>query len=655
MPEQPRSDFAARIEALRVEYDDTRALVDALLEECETEESPSISDILACAEEALRLSREIGYDRGEAVGLLEVGFVHYRMQRNQESFSLILEAQPRLQALDEPVAEAKCATVLAGLHNTSGNYQKALEHAHDALSRLEGRPAAEWQGWPEYMLGDAYRAMGELDRARDHYQRAYQVFMEIGMLRGLARALIGLGGVCRSLGDFDASEAHFTEARRLIEPTGNPVTMARVLSDLALLRQLMGNHDEALQLFEESLRIRREKIGGLIVATCLIDLGKFFLATGKPDEAIVRLDEALRIAEREDHKPRMFAAHEALSEAHCKKGDLTAALMHHQEYQRIKEDVMSADADTRFQNLEFSFEAAAAQKEADLVRKHNEELTRKNTELARLIQELKETQEMLIQSEKMASLGQLTAGIAHEIKNPLNFVTNFSVMTKDLAEELAEEISVHRDDKVAMVEADFRDLAAEIIANAERILEHGQRAAQIVNSMLVHSRQSGGRKMRVDVNELVLNCIDLAFHGFSADDESLEPSLECHFDDKAGTFSVIEDEMARVITNILNNAFYATHEHAQSTDDGFKPHVQVRTSRRHGVVEITIADNGPGIREEHKAKVFEPFFTTKPSGSGSGLGLSQSYEIVTKRHGGSLKVDDTPGGGATFVVGIPVA
>ncbi|HLE57796.1 MAG TPA: ATP-binding protein, partial [Rhodothermia bacterium] len=402
------------------------------------------------------------------------------------------------------------------------------------------------------------------------------------------------------------------------------------------------------------LEIRRERAGPLVVATCLIDLGKLFLAMERPDDAITRLNEALSIAREADHKPRIHASLEALAEAYRMKGEMDTALQHYMEFHRVNVDVLSTDTDTRLQHLEISLEAAAAQKEAQLVRAYNEELKEKNDELARLLQELKDAQEMLVQSEKMASLGQLTAGIAHEIRNPLNFVNNFSVVTKDLAEELADEITEHRTEKIETVEDDLRGITEEIIANAERILEHGSRAGQIVNSMLVHSRQSGGRKTEVDVNELVLTCIDLAFHGFTADKEEFEPAIECDFDTEAGTFQVIEDEVARVVTNILNNAFYATCEHARSAGDGFEPRVRIRTARRDGMIEITVADNGPGIPDENKKKVFEPFFTTKPTGSGTGLGLSQSYEIVQKRHGGTLKVSDTPGGGATFVVNIPL-
>ena len=654
MSDQSHLEVEARIDELRAQHPDDRQFVDALLEAAQAIETRDERIGMRLGQEALTLSRELEYQRGETLGLLIVGTAYYLQQKNHEAFRLILEAQPRIDALADPMLHARCNTVLAGLHYTMGNHQKAIEHGYEAIAGLEGQPTVHWKGWANYMIGDAYRAIGDPERAREHYDRAREIFIELQDAEGIARAIIGIGNVFRMLGDLEASTEHFSDALQRFRADNDQMGILRSLSDLALVCQARGEYDEALRLFEESLEIRRRRAGPLVVSTCLIDLGKLFLAMECPDDAIARLDEALRIAREADHKPRLHAALEALAEAHRMKGDLDSALRYFTEFHRVQVDVLSTDNDTRLHNLEFSLEAAAAQKEAMLIRMHNDELREKNAELARLLDELKDAQDMLVQSEKMASLGQLTAGIAHEIKNPLNFVNNFSVMTKDLAQELTEEIRVHREEKVKALEGDLLELAGEIMANADRILEHGHRAGQIVNSMLVHSRQSGGKKAEVDVNQLVMTCVDLALLGVPADSEAFEPAVECDFDDNAGTFKVSEDEMARVVTNILNNAVYATREQARSAGEEFQPRVRIQTARRDGMVEITVADNGPGIPDENKKKVFEPFFTTKPTGSGTGLGLSQSYEIVTKRHGGTLKVVDTPGGGATFVVGIPV-
>ena len=549
--------------------------------------------------------------------------------------------------------QARCAVVLAGLHNTMGNYQRGLELGHEAVDRMQAVAPSEWQGWPHYILGDSYRMAGNLQRAREHYAQSLDIFVSAEAETGVTRALIGLGTTCRELGSLEESEIYFNRALERAENHQEPFSTARTLSELAYVRQLNEDFAEALSLYNRSLEIRRERCGDLMTATCLIDLGKLLVSLGQPEEAVARLSEALAFSIDSEHKVRTYSAHEGLAEAYAALGDLENALLHLKEYQRIRDEVTSADAATRLKNLEASLDAAAKEKQAELVMEHNEELRSKNAELARLLKELQDTQEMLIQSEKMASLGQLTAGIAHEIRNPLNFVNNFSALTKDLADELDEAIRSHPDETVGALEDDLLELVGDITANSERILDHGRRAGQIVTSMLVHSRQSGGKKTEVDVNSFVATCVDLAHHGFLAIHEDFEVDVERFPGDKVGSFNVIEEELARVITNILGNAFYAVHEHAQSAGGGFRPRISVRTLRSDGSIELRISDNGPGIDDERKKKVFEPFYTTKPTGVGTGLGLSQSYEIVVERHGGRLSVVDTAGGGATFVVSVP--
>ena len=648
-------DVKESMAAIRAANPDPRDFVDALYERIHTMQASEIRQIGGCPEEMIRVSREIGYERGEALGLLMLGFVHFLWQRNQEALPVILEALPRVDELREPVAQAQCRTVLGGLHNTMGNYQKTLELTHESLSLLKGTTGtSEWVGWPNYIMGDAYGATGDLDRARECYQSAYDIFKTVETAAGEARALIGLGVVCRELEDYDASDEYLSEARRLAEGRQDPFTTARVLSELAWLYWMTDRLDQSEDLFTRSLGLRQSMGGGLFAATCLIDLGNLLVDMGRSDEGIERLSEALQISTEKGHEPRIHAAHEGLASAYQKKGDLERSLKHHKEFQRVKERVMSSDTATRLQSLEVSLAATAAQKEAELTKAHNTELRSKNAELARLLNELRDTQEMLIQSEKMASLGQLTAGIAHEIRNPLNFVNNFSLMTKELVAELRDEMDKHPNSTIREVEPALAELATEITENTDRILEHGRRAGQIVNSMLVHSRESGGKKTEVDLNDFVSTCVDLAHHGFLATKEDFEVDVEKSFEDGVGQVTVIEDEVIRVLTNILGNAFYAVHEHAQNSEGGFRPRISVSTTAKDGFAMIGISDNGPGIDDDLKRKIFEPFFTTKPTGSGTGLGLSQSYEIIVERHGGTLDVHDTDSGGATFVITLPV-
>ena len=268
------------------------------------------------------------------------------------------------------------------------------------------------------------------------------------------------------------------------------------------------------------------------------------------------------------------------------------------------------------------------------------------SQLEKTLGELKATQKQLIHAEKMASLGELTAGIAHEIKNPLNFVNNFSEVSKELLEELLEEL---KNGDVAEVEA----LAQDIIQNLEKIVHHGQRADSIVKGMLQHSRSGDGQKEPTDLNALADEYLRLAYHGLRAKDKSFNASIETHFDPAVGTMEVIPQDMGRVILNLLTNAFYAVNEKARavkaSDNGGYEPTVSVRTKRQNGLLELSVSDNGDGIPQKVLDKIFQPFFTTKPTGEGTGLGLSLSYDIV-KAHGGELSAETEEGEGTTFFI-----
>ena len=264
---------------------------------------------------------------------------------------------------------------------------------------------------------------------------------------------------------------------------------------------------------------------------------------------------------------------------------------------------------------------------------------------------LRSTQDRLIQSEKMASLGQLTAGIAHEIKNPLNFVNNFSEVTSELAHELAEEIGRLKSDLPPERLKDVEGIIENLRLNASKIGEHGKRADSIVKNMLEHSKVGEGERAPVDLNELLDEYVTLALHGLESRSGGFEVGVKREYDPAVGKVEVVPQDMGRVFMNLLSNAFDAVKE---TRANKAAPAVYVRSLVRDKHVEIQVSDNGPGISDKVKARIFEPFFTTKPTGSGTGLGLSMSYDIVTKGHGGSLEVVSEEGQGATFIVRLPV-
>ncbi len=286
-----------------------------------------------------------------------------------------------------------------------------------------------------------------------------------------------------------------------------------------------------------------------------------------------------------------------------------------------------------------------------LIQKERERSRTRELEQAKEIEKaytiLKTTQTQLIQSEKMASLGELTAGIAHEIQNPLNFVNNFSEINKELIEEMKTEIDKGNFEEV-------KTLAIDIELNEEKINHHGKRADAIVKGMLQHSRSSSGVKEPTDINALADEYLRLSYHGLRAKDKSFNATLKTDFDESIGKVHVIPQDIGRVILNLITNAFYAVSEKKSMQPIGYEPTVSVSTKKVADRVEIKVKDNGNGIPQKNLDKIYQPFFTTKPSGHGTGLGLSMSYEIITKAHGGELKVETKEGEGAEFTIILPV-
>ncbi|HEX5667387.1 MAG TPA: ATP-binding protein, partial [Chitinophagaceae bacterium] len=278
--------------------------------------------------------------------------------------------------------------------------------------------------------------------------------------------------------------------------------------------------------------------------------------------------------------------------------------------------------------------------------KLNSQLQQQKSDLEKTLIKLKETQSQLIQSEKMASLGELTAGIAHEIQNPLNFVNNFSEVNTELINELTDEISQQHWEGA-------KSIAGSLLDNEQKILLHGKRADAIVKSMLQHSRSSGSQKEATDINALCSEYLRLAYYGMRTKDPSFHAALKTDLDPAIGTPDLNAQEIGRVIQNLLANAFYALHEKQRSAGDGYMPELCLRTQKENHSLVIGIKDNGTGIPEKLREKVFQPFFTTKPTGQGTGLGLSLSYDII-KAHGGELTLDSKEGEGTTFSIRLPL-
>jgi signal transduction histidine kinase len=279
------------------------------------------------------------------------------------------------------------------------------------------------------------------------------------------------------------------------------------------------------------------------------------------------------------------------------------------------------------------------------------ELRFRTNELGQSLENLQKAQDRLIQSEKLASLGQLTAGIAHEIKNPLNFVNNFSSLSAELLDELREMLEpAALDKKTSAAALELMDM---LKGNLEKVVQHGKRADSIVKNMLLHSREGSGERRFTDVNAIVEESMNLAYHGARAEKPGFNITLEKDLDPAAGQADLYAQEVTRVLLNLFSNGFYAAAKRKAETDGTFEPTIRAATRNLGDRVEIRIRDNGTGISEEVAAKMFNPFFTTKPAGEGTGLGLSLSHDIIAKQHGGTIDVATAPSEFTEFIITLP--
>ena len=336
--------------------------------------------------------------------------------------------------------------------------------------------------------------------------------------------------------------------------------------------------------------------------------------------------------------------------------DLLAKLTQISETERTAIQKFVSDADKQLAIVEFKLDRTEKVKRttAILLEETIEELEQKrkaiedaNVALQKSFEELKSTQALLIQAEKMASLGELTAGIAHEIQNPLNFVNNFSEVSKELIEEMNDEIAIGNYDLA-------KEIASDIEQNLVKILHHGKRADSIVKGMLQHARTSSGQKELTDINVLAEEYLRLSYHGLKSKIKDFNTSLKTELDPHLPQLTIVPQDIGRVVLNLINNAFYAVHEKSKLGIGGYMPTVIVKTKAKDNHVEISVIDNGNGIPEGIREKIFQPFFTTKPTGEGTGLGLSLSYDIV-KAHGGELTVKSLSAEeGTEFLIVLPV-
>jgi two-component system, NtrC family, sensor kinase len=652
--------------------------------------------------QALQLSKKINYYYAQIEALKNMALASSTKSKYADALTLLGSAAAIAK---ENQLQASLARVY---HNTGivyaklGKYPEALTQYFEALKIRD--VVADKIGISSSIngIGAIYFMQEKYTDALLKYQQALAIAKEINYTDGLESAYANIGEVYFMQGNMPAAKANLQQSLALNTKAGNLETRAFLINQIAAINTQQGNYADARKNYENSAAIALQIGSKEYLCRSQLGFAKVLEATQNYQPALSHAKQAIAIATQIHSIELIRDANALCASLYEKIGNSTLALYHFKTFKTIADSINNVQTSQKANNLaadyeyakkEITLKAAQEKKELAFERKNtrqrwiifstlaalfttlllagiiyknkqkehtaNNKLLQINKEVAmqkataeNALQHLQATQKQLIQAEKMASLGELTAGIAHEIQNPLNFVNNFSEVSKELLVEMNDAI-----DKGEI--ADAKEIMHDIIQNLDKVNHHGRRAADIVKGMLQHSRTSSGQKELTSINTLCDEYLRLAYHGLKAKDKSFNAKFETHFDESVGQLNIVPQDMGRVILNIINNAFFAANEKAKQNSTGFQPTVSVATKKEENNIIISITDNGNGIPSAIKEKIFQPFFTTKPTGQGTGLGLSLSYDIV-KAHGGVLKVASKEkehtiegGGGTRFDIILP--
>ena len=616
-----------------------------LLEEAKAAIPDRPQRLLELARRALVLAEEDEDRLGHGSALAYEGFGLYLLSRHEQALDTLTRALAELEPLGDLSARSLVLGGLASVHASMGHYEEAQRVARENLVAARALGDREQEAWMLASLANHLLDLGETETAVRNGEAALIIFADLDIATGQARAHTVVGGALRQQGRLVEARAHFDSALRLAREEMSVLTEARALDDLGRLEGAEKNYAAALEHHQEAL-ILREAVGNRQAqASSRLRIGETLLAMGRADEALATLHEAYSLAEEAGAEPRAAEIDRALSEAYETKGEPQKALFHFKRYHDRREALLDAQARSRVHTLNVRAEADRAIQEAEIARVRTEELGAANDELEKALSELQQTQRRMVQTEKLASLGRLSAGLAHEIQNPLNFISNFADLNAELATDLVTRLH-------AKSVIDPNELAEDLetmVSNAQRVRDHAHRADGIVRSLLGHVRNVGGERRRIRPDKL----IDGAARPLLA--RAPDIRVETQYSPDLPEIAASPGSLQRAFTNIIENAIQAVRQRAEESGDGYTPTLTFSAEPYPGGVEVRVIDNGPGIPAQHCAYVFEPFFTTRSPGEGTGLGLSLAYDIVTEGHGGTLAVYSREGEGATFTVSLPQA
>jgi two-component system NtrC family sensor kinase len=626
---------------LAIAKDDT-SRIKAQINLCNIYRLGNSDSSLLYGQRALKLSEQINDQKGEILALSFMGLTMQQLGNLPKALELAFKALGIAKTYNLNQSTGVALNAIGETYIILKDYPKALHYLHIEKSIAEAYKSEIGLAYSKYDLGVAFKEMNQLDSALFYEQQSIGHFQIINREEPLVFA--ALGDIEMKSGKSFKALNYYKKSLQSSFKNNERRALASAYNKIAIFFNLVTQRDSAIYYatkgLDESILISNKKT--IQEAAALLSI----LYESTDAKKSLRY---LKIADT--YKDSLFGT-----------GNLQAVqtLVAHEEQRQKEIETTKIEYQNKFKQYALMAGVAMLLLIASFLYRNNRQekkaknlLQQKNKVIEQTLINLKSTQSQLIQSEKMASLGELTAGIAHEIQNPLNFVNNFSEVSNELIDEMKEELKKGNYD-------DANEIADDVKQNLEKITHHGQRAADIVKGMLQHSSSSSGVKEPTDINALCDEYLRLSYHGLRAKDKSFNASMKTDFDNSIGNINIIPQDIGRVILNLINNAFYAVAEKTKMNLEnlptgqaGYEPTVSISTKKLNDKIEIRVTDNGNGIPQKVLDKIFQPFFTTKPTGQGTGLGLSLSYDIV-KAHGGEIKVETQESIFTQFNVQIPL-
>jgi signal transduction histidine kinase len=634
------------------------------------------------------LSHPIGYsDRFELLRTI----TRYYLEVNYDSSLFYGKQVYELSSGQSPKAQAIALDLMGGVMWRRANAAIALELYFKAQAIAESLKDTALLSTVLYDIGNAYNSQSDIEKAIHYYTRSLQLVPPLGHFIGSdytrVRALMNLGEQYLFSNKLDSAQYYVQKAYNiqvsLQEDRKKYLSTTSHL--LGIIQEKKGKISAALAMYGQGIKFGYSYSNLNAVSSSYLAMASLFQTMQVEDSAYLYGTRAFRVAQQVNNLFSVSKASRFLHDLFKRRGMLDSAYNYQSIVLGANDSLLNIEKLRQVQNISFNEQLRrqevvtqqeayqskirlfvllgmgllfltiaillyrnnkVKQKAYALLQSQMAETNQQKEKVEQTLLELKSTQAQLLQKEKMASLGELTAGIAHEIQNPLNFVNNFSAVNTELLAEATLELSRGNITEVATILSDIEK-------NETKIHHHGKRADSIVKGMLQHASASSDEKQPTDINRLVEEYLRLSYQGIRAKDQAFGAAVETHFDDSISAVNIAPQDIGRVLLNLFNNAFYAVQQKKQQLNGMFEPVISVSTKRTDKQVVIIVRDNGTGMAPKVAEKVFQPFFTTKPTGEGTGLGLSLSYDIVSKGHGGELKVEAKEGEGAEFVITLP--